>query len=161
MKALPWIARPKAEQEPSPLRCCYVLVGEFEQNACRCFRVYECNSAARRTLPRHLVHQAVSRFSAGLDRGIQVGYPIANVVNAGPAPGKKPRDWTVRLGRRQQLHLRVTEGNRDDGCSVRLLGRMWLELENVSIEGERRFYVGHGNADVGYARAISQESSEL
>jgi hypothetical protein len=117
--------------------------------------VHERNPAAPGSFSRYLVHQPISRFSAGFERGIEVGYPVANVVNPGTSPGQKLADGTLRLYGRKQLDLGIPEGKRDDGCTIHHLRRMGLEAKDVPVKGQRGLEVRHGDAYMGNAGAVS------
>ncbi len=69
----------------------------------------EGNPTARRPRPWHLVYQAVSRGAAGLERGVEIGNLIADVVDTGASFGQEFSNRTVGLKRCQQLHLRLSQ----------------------------------------------------
>ena len=108
----------------------------------------------------HLVHQTVARRAASLQRRIEVGNPVTNVVNPGPAPSQEPADRTVRVERREQLDLRVTEREPDDGSAIDGLRRMRLDAKDVAVERQRCLQIRDGNADVSDTRAVDHQSSE-
>ena len=60
---------------------------------------------------------------------------------------------------RQQLHLGLAERQGHDGGAVGLLRRVRLETEHVTIEGERRVDVRHGDPDMSDAGAIRHSGS--
>jgi hypothetical protein len=136
-------------------RPCYLLVSELQENPGGCLRVYERNTAARSSLSRHLVHQPISRFSAGFERGIEVGHPVTDVVNAGTPPSQELADGTIDLHRCKQLDLGIPKGECHDGCAIHHLRHMGLEAKNVAVKGKRRLEVGHRNTNMSNAGAVS------
>jgi hypothetical protein len=65
----------------------------------------ESNSPTTGSGPGHLVNQTISSRAAGLDGSIQVGHPVADVVNSGAAPGQKAAHGTLGLERSKELYL--------------------------------------------------------
>src|SRR3954451_23828823 len=122
-----WTVRSAVSQGTFPDQPCYVSVSELQQNPGGCLGVHERYPAPSGAQPRHLVHQPIPSSSAGLERGIEIRYAVANVMNPGTSPGQKLADGTIRLHRRKQLNLRISEGKGDDGCAIHHLRRMRLE----------------------------------
>jgi thioredoxin 1 len=100
------------------------------------------------------VDQPVAGGTAGFEGSVQVGHPVADVMNAGAAPGEEAGDGPLRIERGEQLHLRVAEGKSHDGGAVGRLRCLGVESEHVAVESEGRIEVGHGNADMRDAGAI-------
>jgi thioredoxin 1 len=103
---------------------------------------------------RPLVNQAVTGRSAGLHRGIEIGDPVADVMNPRSALGEEFPNRAVSLDRSQQLHLGFAEWERQDPGSINGLRRMRLDPEHVTIKGYCRVEIGHGNADMRNAGAV-------
>ncbi len=101
-----------------------------------------------RTDAGKLVDQTVAGGPAGSQRRVEIGHAVADMVDAGPSFREEFRDRSLGGEGRQQLYVRLTEGQRHDGRAVGGLGGMWLETENVPIEGERRADVRHGDPDM-------------
>jgi hypothetical protein len=116
--------------------------------------MHEGNSSPPGSHAWYLVHQAIPRRSAVFERRVQIGDPVANVVNPGAPFSEKLCDWAVGVQRGEQLHFGITEGQRDDRGAVRHFRRMWLQSQYVAIEGERRLEIGHGYSDMGNAGVI-------
>ena len=119
--------------------------------------MHEGNPAAGGPSARHLVYQTVSSGSAGLECRVEIGNPIADVVNAGPAPGQEFSNRTVRLERGQQLHFRVAHWKRQDGGAIDGFGRMGHQAQDVPVKSQSGFQVGDGDADMGNAGEIGQK----
>jgi hypothetical protein len=117
--------------------------------------VHERYSVPSRSFPRHFVHQAITRFSAGCERGIKVGHAVADVVNPWTASVQELADWTVRFDRREQLDLSLSQSQGDDRGAIHHFDALWLEAENVTVEGKRRLEIGYRNTYVSNARAIN------
>jgi hypothetical protein len=80
--------------------------------------VNEGNPAPAGTNPGHIVYQSVSRGPAGIQGGVEVGNPIANVVNSRSATGQKRADGAVGVEWFQELYLGVAEGKRRDRSAI-------------------------------------------
>jgi len=113
------------------------------------------------TDPRDLIHQLIAGRATRRECPIEIGHPIADVVNAGPPAGQEPGDRTLgRLGL-QELHLRGTEGKGHDPGAV---GPFWLagrEAQDVAIKGKRAFDTLNGDADVGDDRTLGHGRSGI
>ena len=79
---------------------------------------------------------------------VEIGDPVADVVDARSPTREKLRDRPVGIPRSQQLHFGLPEGQRDDGGTVGHLGLVGLETEHITIEGERRLDVRDGDPDM-------------
>ncbi len=121
--------------------------------------MHEGNPAAGRSGTWDLVYQAVSGGPAGLQCRVEIGNPIADVVNAGASPGQEFSNGAVRLERGEQLHLRVTHWKRQDDGAIDTFRRMGHQPEDVPVKGKRGFQVGDGDSDMGNAGEIGQGSS--
>ena len=102
----------------------------------------------------NFIDQPITGITASPEGSVQVGHPVADVMNAGAPPGEEPGDRTVRLKRGEKLHLGVAERERDNRGTVSDLGRMGFQPEHVAVKGEGHVKVGHGNADMRDAGAI-------
>lgn len=110
--------------------------------------MHEGDSPPSRPGPRHLVYQAISGCPAGLECSVEVGHLIADVVNAGAPPGQEFSNWTVGVERGKQFHLRVAQGQCQDGGAINGFGRMRHDAQDVTVEGECRVQVGDSDSDV-------------
>ena len=102
-----------------------------------------------------LVDQTVASRPAGLDGGIEIGDPVADVMNAGAALGQEFPNGAVGLDRSQKLDLGLPERERQNSRSVHRFLRMGLDSEHVTIKGHCRIEVSHGNADMRNAGAVN------
>ncbi len=117
--------------------------------------MHEGNPTACRPYARHLVYQAIPCSPAGYECRVEVGHPIADVVNTGAAPGQELPDRTIGASRGEQLHLGVAKGKGQNSRPVHLFNRMGDQSQDVPVEGERRFEVGDRYSDMGDVGAFS------
>jgi hypothetical protein len=103
----------------------------------------------------NLVDEAIAGVSARLNRGVEIGNPVADMMDARPPASQEFPDGTVRIGRSQQFYSRVSEGKAQDGGSVYHLGWIRLHSQDVAVEGNCRLEIWNGNTDMGDAGAIS------
>ena len=118
--------------------------------------MHEGNPASGCSLPRDLVNQSVSRCPTGFNGRIEIRHAIADVVYAGTSLGQKPSDRAVGLDRREEFHLGISEGKRQDGGPINHFRRMWLQTKNLAIEGECGRKIRYGDADMSDTGAVSQ-----
>jgi thioredoxin len=102
-----------------------------------------------------LVHQAIASRPTGLDGGIEIGDPVADVMNAGAALGQESSNGAVSLDWSQKLDLGLSERERQNSGSVNRFRRMGLDSENVTIKGHCRIEVSYGNADMRNTGAVN------
>src|SRR2546426_433427 len=127
------------------------LLSQLQQNPGRRLRMDEGDAPAPGAAARHLVHETVAGRPAALQRPVEIGHAVADVVYARAAAREKLRYGAVGVAGLEQLDLNVAQGEADDRSAV---GRLWLprrEAEDVTIEGEGGRDAGHGDADVGDA----------
>ena len=110
--------------------------------------MYEGDPPAPGAGARGVVAEAIAGGPAGGERRVEVGHSVAHMMDSRSPTSEKSRDGAVRIPGRQQLDLGLTEGQSDDGGAIRHLGRVRLETEHVTIEGERRLDVRHGDPDM-------------
>ncbi len=125
---------------------------QFEQNAGGRLWVQEGDATAACADARRSVHELIPGGAAPLEGAIEIGHAIADVVNAGAAPGQEFGDRALRIARFEQLDGDVAEGNTDDRGAVGGFGMPGLEAQHVAVEGERVGDARDGDADVGEAR---------
>lgn len=114
----------------------------------------ECDPVPARSLSGQFVDQLVPGAAAGVEGGVEVGDPIADVVDAGPAPCQEATHRRIGPERLQQFHLALAEGQGHDGGTVGHCRRAGLESEHVAIERDRGGKVRHGDSDMGDAREL-------
>lgn len=110
--------------------------------------MYEGDPASPGSDTWYLVYQTVSGCPAGLECRVEIGNPVADVVNARASPGEEFSNGTVRVERREQLNLGVSQWKRQDGGAIDCFGRMRHDAKDVPVKGECRFHVGDGNSDM-------------
>ena len=76
----------------------------------------EGDPAAGSASPWYFVHQPIPGGPAALERGVEIGNPIADMVDARASAGQESPNRGVRLERREQLHL--TQGQTVIGCPL-------------------------------------------
>ena len=109
----------------------------------------ESNSALAGPAPGRLIDQPVSELPAGVQRGIEVGHTVADVVDAGAAPRQEAGDGTVGTDGFEQLDFGSAEGQRNDAGAVGFLHQMRNDAEDVAIEGQGIVDAFNRNANVG------------
>jgi hypothetical protein len=137
------------------------LLGQLDQDAGRGFWMDERDPLAPGAHARNFVDETVSGSPAAVERLVEVLDAIADVVDAGTSASNELADRTVRPDRFEQLDVRLAERKRYDGGPVLNLGPVvGREAKNVSIEGQRRVDLLHGDADVRDAGGFEHGSSE-
>ena len=94
------------------------------------------------------VDEPESRRTAARERGVQVVYHEANVVNSGTASRNEASHWTVRTGGFEKLDEGIPGRDPDDTRSISVVERDFREAEDVAIEGKGLTVGADGNADV-------------
>jgi hypothetical protein len=110
--------------------------------------MYEGDPPAAGPAPGLFVDQPVPRRATARQGAIEVGDPVADVMDAGPAVGEKLRYGTPGVARFEQLDVHVAKGQADDGRPVRGFRRAGSELQHVAVERERFGDARHGDSDV-------------
>lgn len=112
----------------------------------------ERHATTARAGARCLVDQAVATLAAGGEGGVEVGDAVADVVNPGAASGEEPADRRVGLDRLEQLDLGTAEVEVHDPGAVDDLRAASIDLEHVTIEGERVLDAGDRDTEMGNGR---------
>ena len=110
------------------------------------------NPMSPRTAARGFIHQTVACGAALFEGSLEVGNPIADVMNAGTVAVEKPGDGSVGRGGRQELDVGFTQRQGNYPGSVDIFNRSRLDPEHGAIESKRFVEVGDGNPDVGQTR---------
>ena len=126
-----------------------VSLGELEQDARGGLGMDEGDSTAPRADPGLLIDQPVSPRAALGQRPIEVGNPVADMVNARSAPLEKFGDGAFGRARFQQLDLGGAQGKRDDVRAIGSFRRMRRDAEHVAIEWQRGFDAFDRDTDMG------------
>ena len=103
---------------------------------------------------RDLVDEPVAGAPAGVEGPVEVGHPVADVVDTRAAPLEKAGDRSRRLPRGEQLDVALSHREGDDGGAVGKFVRPRDQAEDVSIERERGLEVRYGDAHVRDARLV-------
>ena len=111
--------------------------------------MHEGDPASSGSSPGNLVHQLISRLAAPFQRGVEIGHPVTDVMNAGTTFFQEAGDRALRMIRRQQLDLGFAERKRNDGGAVRGFRRMGNQPEDVTVEGKGGLEIGDRHANVG------------
>jgi hypothetical protein len=120
--------------------------------------VDEGNPPASGSSPGNLVDQLIPGGPAALQGRVEVGNPIADVMNSGPPLFEESGHRAGGIPRGQQLHLGFAEWQGNDGRAVGLLGRMRRETKNVAVKSERGVEVRHRYANVGNSGCLGHMS---
>jgi len=112
----------------------------------------ERDASAGGTAAGRVVHESIAGGATPCQGLVEVGDPVAHVMNPGAATGDEPGDRTVGIARLEQLDVHVAEPHTHDGRPVGVLGVAGDEAQDVAVEGERIGDTGHGDADVSEAR---------
>jgi hypothetical protein len=135
------------------------LLSQLEQDTGGRLGMHESNPAATGAPSRGLVDQLVTGGPASLERGIQIGDPVTDVVNPGSPFFQESRHRTVRVARNQKLDFGVAEGQGNDGGTVGNFWRVRSEAEDVAIERERGVEIRHRHANVGNTGCLGHHIS--
>ena len=109
----------------------------------------EGNPTASRTDTRLLVDQPVPFRAALRERLVEIGNPVADVMDPRSAPLKESRDGTVGRTRLEQLDLGLAEWQGDDVGAVGSFRRMRRDAEHIAIEWQRGFDALDRDTDMG------------
>src|SRR2546425_310253 len=108
----------------------------------------ERDAAATGPAARQLVDQTVARRPAALQCPIEVGHPVADVMEAGAASGEELRHGALRVAGLKEFDLNVAQREADDGGAIGGLGLPRLEAEDVPVKGQGVGDARHGDADM-------------
>jgi hypothetical protein len=120
--------------------------------------MHKGDPAASRPATWNLVYQTVSRCPASLECRVEIGNPVADVVNPGASLRQELSNGSVGVERREQLHFRVSHRQREDGGAIDCFRRMRHQAKDVRVKGDCRFQVGDGNSDMRDAGEIGHWS---
>jgi len=99
-------------------------------------------------LTGRFVDEPVAGTATRIEGTVEVGDPVADVVNARSATREKPSDRTVGAVWLQKLHLNVAECQADDRRAVDPFRRAGDEAEDVTIERKSGRDAGHRDRDM-------------
>jgi hypothetical protein len=124
------------------------LLGEFNEDAVGRLGMDERNAATTSASARLLVDEGVALFATGRECGVEVGHPVAYVVDSRPPAGQETTDRRIRIGRFEQFDLRAAEVKMDDAGTIDLFRGTRRHPEHVTVEAQRGIDVLDRNADV-------------
>ena len=112
--------------------------------------------------PRGGIDELVTGGATALQRGIEIGDAVADVMNPGTTPGEELGDRRIGVARLEQLDVDVPELQGDDRGAVRLFGRLGSDAQHVAVERQGVGDAGHRDADVGQTqRGIAHQRGNL
>ena len=106
------------------------------------------NAVPADTLAWSFIDQTVSRASTRRERRVEIGNPVADVVDAGSAPSEKLRDWPRGIAGREQFEPGGAELDRPNGRAIDGFSGLRLDAEVVAIKSERSVQIVDRDADV-------------
>ena len=122
----------------------------------------EGDAAATRATARRVVYQAVPGGATALERAVEIGDAVAEVMDSGAPPRQKLGDRALRIAGLEQLDGHVAECQADDRGAVGDLGMAGGQAQHIAVEGQGISDAGNGDADVGEAwRGIAHQRGNL
>ena len=97
-----------------------------------------------------VVNELIAEDPACGKRRIEVGNPVADVVDAGTAFGEEAGDWGVRRDRLQEFDIGPAEVEVEDPGTIGFLRSATGDLQDVAVEGDGLLEAGDGDAKVRY-----------
>src|SRR5256885_9841607 len=97
------------------------------------------------------IDEPVARGATALERSVEIGHSVADVVNAGAAPGEELRYGTCGVPGLEQLDLHVAQSEADDRRAIGGFGKPKLQDPDVPGEGQGGGDARHGDGDGGDA----------
>lgn len=98
---------------------------------------------------RGFINRAAAGLPAGSQRRVEVGDPVAEVVDAGAVALEIFSDRALRIVRGEQLDHGVAERDGNDPGAIGILERAGRRAEDPAVERQRFLEVGDGDPDVG------------
>jgi hypothetical protein len=111
--------------------------------------VDERHAAPTRTRTRLLIHELVAGATTGIEGFVQIGDPVADVMDTGTAFGQEPGDGTIGGAGLQELDLGVAEVQRDDHRPIGHFGAAGGQTKDLGIKGKGCGDVLHRDANMG------------
>ncbi len=113
------------------------------------------DASPTRAAAGRLVDELIAGSPARRQRGVEIGDPETEMVNAGTVAFEEPGDRCSGFPRGEELDLDVAETDRHDGGAIGDFLGTGLEAKHLPVEGESLAQVGDGDADVSQARLRS------
>src|SRR5207247_11146896 len=124
------------------------LLGQLEQNPSRRLGMQERDAAAIGAAAGLLVDQTVAGRPAALERPVEIGHAVADVMDARSASSEELRHGALGVARLEQLDLNVAQREADDRSAIGGFGLPWLQAEDVPVKTQGVGDARHGDADV-------------
>ena len=112
----------------------------------------EGDAAATGATARGRIHELIACRAAPLERLVEVGNAVADVMNTGTPPRQELGDRAIGITGLEQLDIHVAERQTDDGSAVSDFGITGRQAQHVAVEGQGVGDTRHGDADVSEAR---------
>lgn len=125
------------------------LLGELDQDAVGGLGMDKGNAAATGAGAGLLINQGVALGTTGFQGSVEVGHPVAHVMDAGTPPGQEPADRRFGFHGLEQLDLGATEVEMNDPGTVNGFGGTRCHTEHVAVEAQRRIDALDGDAEMG------------
>ncbi len=109
------------------------------------------NASARGAAARRVIHESITGGATLLQGLVEVGDPVAHMMNTGAATGDELGDRTLGVARLEQLDVHIAEPHAHDRSSIGVFGVAGHEAQDVAVERQRVGDARHGDADVGEA----------
>lgn len=106
------------------------------------------NAATAGALPWRLIDEFVPSRPAARQRGIEIRYPVADVMDTRPPFSEKFGHGTVAVERLQQLDVDIAESQTDDVRAIGGFGTPWGKAQDVAVKRKGLRDAGYGDTDV-------------
>lgn len=111
----------------------------------------EGDAAATGATAGDRIHELIAGSPAPVERLIEVGNAVADVMNTGAAPRQELGDRAFGIARLEQFDGDLAERQTDDGGAVGGFGITGRQAQHVAVEGQGVGDTRHGDADVSEA----------
>lgn len=109
----------------------------------------EGDPMATRPGPGFLIDQGIALGSAGGQGSVEIGNPVADVMNPRAAAGQESTDRRIGAGGLEQLDLSASEVEMNNPGAVDLFGAARLHPEHVAVKAQRGVDAFDGDAEMG------------
>ena len=124
--------------------------------------MHERDSATAGTAPRGGVDELIAGGPTAVERAVEVGDAVTDVMDPGAAPGEEFGNRRIGVTRLEQLDVDIAQMQGDDRGAVRLFGRAGSDTQDVCIEWQGVGDAGDCDADVGHTqRGIAHQRGNL
>lgn len=109
----------------------------------------ECDPVAAGADAGLCIDQGVACVTTRREGLIEIGHPVADVVDSRATTRQESTDGRVGFRRFEELHLGATEVEMDDPCPIDRFGGTSGQAENVAVKAQRRIDTFDGDAEMG------------